>query len=248
MKFDKKYADGKVIVLDTETIGLKNRLVYNMGWCVKDADGNIFKRDYLVKEIIELPIYEERYYKKPYFIRKPSKDNFYESTEIKTFAEILDRFFKDNADGIVPAWAYNSPFDSDAILSTIEYLNIDLNAVELEYLRNLKDILPLAKKWFKDNDLVEELAGADGKVHYTVENVVRYFYKNDKYMEKHQALYDSEDEMFILSRVTNEPILLIPSNNFYNRWFNYIKLHEDFDSTEYDDDLTECDDSTEYAD
>lgn len=235
MRFDKKYADGKLIVLDTETIGLKNRLVYNMGWCVKDADGNIFKRDYLVKEIIELPIYEERYYKKPYFIRKPSKDNFYESTEIKTFAEILDRFFKDNADGIVPSWAYNSPFDSDAILTTIKYLNLDLNAKELEYLGKINDILPLTKKWFQDNDLVDELIGTDGKPHYTVETVVRYFYRNDKYIEKHQALYDSEDEMFILSKVKDGDFLLIPSNNFYYRWFNYISLNEDFYPTEYDD-------------
>lgn len=235
MRFDKKYADGKLIVLDTETIGLRNRLVYNMGWCVKDADGNVFKRDYLVKEIIELPIYENRYYKKPYFIRKPSKDNFYESTEIKTFAEILDRFFKDNADGIVPAWAYNSPFDSDAILTTIEYLNLDLNAKELEYFKHINDILPLTKAWFNDNDLVDNLIGADGKPHYTVENVVRFFYRNNNYVEKHQALYDSEDEMFILSKIVDNKTLLIPSNNFYYRWVSYILLNEISNPTEYDD-------------
>lgn len=222
MNFNPKNANERVIILDTETIGLNNCLVYNLGWCVYDADGTIFKRDYLVKEIIDLPIYENRYYKKEYFIRKPSKINFYEATEIKSFAQILDRFFKDNADGKVPAWAYNSPFDSQALLETIEYLNIDLNAVELDYIKNIKDILPLTKQWFIDNDKKEYLRSADGKIRYTVENVCRYFYKNPSYQERHQALYDSEDELYILKYITDGIPLFIPSMNFFYRWKEYI--------------------------
>lgn len=238
MNFNPKNADGRVIVLDTETIGLNNRLVYNLGWCVKDADGTIFKRDYLVKEIIELPIYENRYYKKEYFIRKPSKINFYEATEIKTFAEILERFFKDNADGKVACWAYNSPFDSGALLETIEYLNIDLNGDELDCIKNINDILPLTRQWFnkKENkEYLSALRNADGKVSYTVEKVCRVFYKNAFYQERHQALYDSEDEMAILTKITDGYLPIIASMNFFSRYSTYVANYLSYDKpTEID--------------
>lgn len=219
----KKIADGSVLVLDTETINLNCRLVYNFGWCLLKPDGSITKRSYLIREIIDLPIYENRVFKKPFDIRKPAKENYNESTEIKTFAEVLDVFYNDNADGMIKCYAYNSPFDSAALLYTIEYLNLDLNAMEIKIVEDIIDILPLTKEYFKDKKI--KPTRADGRPSYTVENVCRLLYNNKEYIEKHQAVFDSEEELYILKYVTDGKVPTIPSSNYYHRWH---KCLEDF--------------------
>ena len=43
----------KILVLDTETLGVADPRVYNLGWLVYDtADGKVISaRDYLIKEL-----------------------------------------------------------------------------------------------------------------------------------------------------------------------------------------------------
>jgi hypothetical protein len=56
--------DKIIIVLDTETLGIKNRQVYEIGYVVATADGKVLReRDYMIKQTYEnIELFNTAYY------------------------------------------------------------------------------------------------------------------------------------------------------------------------------------------
>lgn len=56
--------DKIIIVLDTETLGIKNRQVYEIGYVVATADGKVLReRDYMIKQTYEnVALFSTAYY------------------------------------------------------------------------------------------------------------------------------------------------------------------------------------------
>ena len=192
----------KVLVLDTETLGVADPRVYNLGWLVYDtADGKVLSaRDYLIKELYDnselmssayyankIPLYEEmladgkcRRIKWTYALRR------------------LKREMK-GVDGI---YAFNSRFDNRSIAITCEMLNTVNPTAD-----GITDIWKgMANPNITSTREYQEFCKAHGKMtkhkkprcRENAETLFAYLTKNPNYIEQHTALADCEIELAIL--------------------------------------------------
>jgi hypothetical protein len=192
----------KILVLDTETLGVADPRVYNLGWLVYDtADGKVISaRDYLIKELYDnselmntayyankIPLYEEmladgkcRRIKWGYALRRLAR-------EMK------------GVDGI---YAFNSRFDVRSIAKTCELLKSKNPTAD-----GISDIWKgLANPNITSTREYQEFCKANGKMtkHKTprcrenAETLFAYLTGNPNYIEQHTALADCEIELAIL--------------------------------------------------
>ena len=192
----------KILVLDTETLGVADPRVYNLGWLVYDtADGKVISaRDYLIKELYDnsdlmksayyankIPLYEEmladgkcRRIKWGYALRRLAR-------EMK------------GVDGI---YAFNSGFDVRSIAKTCELLKSKNPTAD-----GISDIWKgLANPNITSTREYKEFCKANGKMtkHKTprcrenAETLFAYLTGNPNYIEQHTALADCEIELAIL--------------------------------------------------
>ena len=196
-----------VLVLDTETIGVCDPTVYDLGYVIYDlADGKVLvARDYLTKEVYgqtermktayyanKLPLYEERladgYCKKvkwSYILRQLKRD--------------MNKY---KVDGL---WAYNSPFDKRAIAMTCKELKVNHNPTA----DGINDILKgLTNPHITESAAYQEFCRRNGyftkhkkpRVRATAEIVFRFLTQDEDYQEQHTALEDSKIEAVILRK------------------------------------------------
>ena len=192
----------KILVLDTETLGVADPRVYNLGWLVYDtADGKVISaRDYLIKELYDnselmnsayyankIPLYEEmladgkcRRIKWGYALRRLAR-------EMK------------GVDGI---YAFNSGFDVRSIAKTCELLKSKNPTAD-----GISDIWKgMANPIITSTREYQEFCKANGKMtkHKTprcrenAETLFAYLTGNPSYVEQHTALADCEIELAIL--------------------------------------------------
>jgi hypothetical protein len=192
----------KILVLDTETLGVADPRVYNLGWLVYDtADGKVISaRDYLIKELYDnselmntayyankIPLYEEmladgkcRRIKWGYALRRLAR-------EMK------------GVDGI---YAFNSRFDVRSIAKTCELLQSKNPTAD-----GISDIWKgLANPNITSTREYQEFCKANGKMtkHKTprcrenAETLFAYLTGNPNYIEQHTALADCKIELAIL--------------------------------------------------
>ena len=192
----------KILVLDTETLGVADPRVYNLGWLVYDtADGKVISaRDYLIKELYDnselmnsayyankIPLYEEmladgkcRRIKWGYALRRLAR-------EMK------------GVDGI---YAFNSGFDVRSIAKTCELLKSKNPTAD-----GISDIWKgMANPIITSTREYQEFCKANGKMtkHKTprcrenAETLFAYLTGNPNYIEQHTALADCEIELAIL--------------------------------------------------
>ena len=192
----------KILVLDTETLGVADPRVYNLGWLVYDtADGKVISaRDYLIKELYDnrelmnsayyankIPLYEEmladgkcRRIKWGYALRRLAR-------EMK------------GVDGI---YAFNSGFDVRSIAKTCELLKSKNPTAD-----GISDIWKgLANPNITSTRAYQEFCKTHGKMtkHKTprcrenAETLFAYLTGNPNYIEQHTALADCEIELAIL--------------------------------------------------
>lgn len=197
----------KLLVLDTETIGVCDPTVYDLGYVIVDStDGIVVERDYLTAEIYgqtermktayyanKLPIYEQRL-----------ADGYCKKVKWSYILRMLKRDMnKHKVDGI---YAYNSSFDTRAIAKTCKELNINHNPTA----DGIKDIWKgLTDPFITSTPEYQEFCRRNGymtkhkkpRVRATAEIVFRFLTGQTDYMEEHTALEDSKIESVILQRV-----------------------------------------------
>jgi len=195
----------RIIVLDTETLGVSDPSVYDLGYVIydSDTDGIIKARDYITSEIYDdnnkmksayyadkLPTYEKRL-----------SDGYCKKMKWAYILRILQRDI--NKYGVDRIYAYNSPFDTRAIAKTCEGLRVKTNPTA----DGIKDIWKgLADPHITQTEDYINFCKENGFMtkHKTprpqtkAETVYRYLTKQTDYIEEHTALEDSKIELAIL--------------------------------------------------
>lgn len=193
----------KILVLDTETLGLFDQRIYDLGYVIYDSETEkvVCERNYIIKQIFDnrdlmqtayynnkRPIYEQRladgYCKKVYW-----------GVALRILEKDLKRY---EPDGI---WAYNSRFDQNAFKETCEKLNSKINPVA----DGITDIMKVIDGITETEDY-QEFCRKNGfltkhkipQPQRKAETLYRYLNNQTDYIEEHTALADSRIELEIL--------------------------------------------------
>lgn len=195
-----------IIVLDTETCGgLSTPMVYDLGYVIADADGNIVKeRSYTIKQTYDnADLFATAYYKEKRPIYESRLKSGYSKRVYLGYA--LYMLSKDmekygvNADDL---YAYNSPFDMRAIKNSADTFESRLNPAQTisdiwkeyadKYITNQADYIDFCVK----NGFMTK--HKKPKPQAKAETLFRYLTGNADYEEEHTALEDSKIELEIL--------------------------------------------------
>ena len=194
----------RLLVLDTETLGVFDPSVYDLGYLIyDDADGIIKTRDYITSEIFD----DERKMKTAYYAdklpiyHKRLADGYCKKIKWAYALRMLKRDInKYKVDGI---YAYNSRFDTRAIAKTCEKLGIKSNPTA----DGIKDIWKgLTDPHITSTKEYKEFCRRNGfmtkhkkpRPQAKAETVFRYLTGQTDYTEEHTALEDSKIELEIL--------------------------------------------------
>lgn len=202
----KNIPDGKkVIVLDTETLGVFDSRIYDLGYVIGNlADGSIIKaRDYINSEVYDNEkLMQTAYYanKKPIYEERLA-DGYCKKTKWRYIIGMLSRDIKEyNIDGI---YAYNSRFDTRAIAVTCDKCGVKSNPTA----DGIADIWKgMTDPHITETEAYQEFCRVNGfmtkhrkpKCQAKAETVFRYLTGQTDYVEEHTALEDSKIEWAIL--------------------------------------------------
>lgn len=195
----------KILVLDTETLGVVNPLVYDLGYLIYDTQTEeiVVKRDYLIKQIYDNDNYMQTAY---YGWKKPLYEQMLADGKCKKvwWGIALDILRRDierfTADG-TEMYAYNSKFDRNAIAKSCLYNKSKQNPTEC----GIKDIMDLISP-ITQTEEYRQFCFENGFLtkHKTprpqqkAETLYRFLTGQTDFEEKHMALDDSEIELEIL--------------------------------------------------
>jgi len=195
----------KIIVLDTETLGVFDPSVYDLGYVIydSDVDGIVKARDYITSEIFDdeskmktayyankLPIYHQRL-----------ADGYCKKTKWSYILRMLKRDI--NKYGVDGIYAYNSRFDTRAIAKTCEKLGSKTNPTA----DGIKDIWKgLTDPHITETEEYKAFCRKHGfmtkhkkpRCQAKAETVFRFLTGQTDYIEEHTALEDSKIELAIL--------------------------------------------------
>lgn len=189
-----------IIILDTETLGVKDRRVYEIGYVVAKADGSVIKeRSYLIKQIYEnKELFQSAYYstKRPLYESKLADGltkSVYWGYAMKVLASDMARY------GVSELYAYNSAFDKSAI----ELTHQRLGAKTRPTADGIIDIMDFIGCITNTEDY-KNFCSCNGYLTKTkqcqtkAETLYRYLTNNVEFIEDHMALEDSRIELNIL--------------------------------------------------
>lgn len=201
------------MVLDTETCPIdrevegvqpENMLVYDIGYCIVDKKGNVYKTgSYIVSEIFFGEHYgklQSSYYanKIPMYMQDIAKG----SRVVKTWKQIsyiLKQTIEEYNISVVVA--HNARFDFGVLKATKEYLQeyAMLPYIEwwdtLKMARSVLGKMPTYRKFCKDNGYLTK----NGQLRYTAEIIYRYIKQEHDFEESHTGLEDTLIEKEILA-------------------------------------------------
>lgn len=201
------------MVLDTETCPIdrecegvtpENMLVYDIGYCVVDKKGNVYRTgSYIVSEI--------------FF------GEHYDKMQSSYYANKIPNYFKDIANGsrVVKTWkqisyilrqvleeynistvvAHNARFDFGVLSNTKKYLNEYSMLPYIEWYDSLKMAksvlgnMPTYKRFCQENNYLTK----NGQCRFTAEIIYRYIKQDDNFTESHTGLEDTLIEKEILA-------------------------------------------------
>lgn len=193
-----------IIVLDTETLGLTDRRVYEIGYVVATADGKILKeRDYMIKQIYDnQELFQSAYYsnKRELYEQKLADGkakSVYWGYAMKVLANDIERY------GVAKLYAYNSRFD----ISAIDCTNQKLGAKRKPTENGIIDIMNFIG-CITDTENYVRFCETNGymtnhkrpRPQKKAETLYRYLTNNIDFIEEHMALEDSQIELEILLR------------------------------------------------
>lgn len=200
----------KFLVLDTETIGVDDKGVFDIGYIICDKQGNKFiKRSYLVEEIfLDQKRMAKAYYfsKYPQYLKGLNDGEF----EIKKWADILKEMYQlIKQYDVKVVSAYNLAFD----LSALQYTNKDLRGKDFQLFDNIEKLCIWGmsaeticqQKTFRKQVLEKGILTASKKFLSTsAETVYKYISQEWDFEESHTGLKDVEIEVDILARAIRQ--------------------------------------------
>ena len=197
------------IILDTETAGtLKAPLVYDLGYIVVNNHNEIVKqRDYIITQIYDNPeLFATAYYAK----KRPLYEKRLASNYCKkvAFGYALMRLAKDIEKYNAVCYAYNSTFDTNALINTArQYDKLQYIPQDFRILDIMKFIEPIiSTKEYIEYCKAHNYLTKTGRVSTTAETLYRYTFEDSGFKEEHTALEDSRIEFDILSRIIREDL------------------------------------------
>lgn len=201
------------MVLDTETcpidrefegVDAKNMLAYDIGYCIVDKKGNVYRQgSYIISEIFFGEFYtklQSAYYANK--IPNYMKDIANGSRVVKTWNQIsyiLRQVI--NEYNITTVVAHNARFDYGVLKNTKEYLNEYSMLPYIEWYDSLKMArsvigkMPTYKRFCETNGFITKT----GQCQFTAEVVYRFITKDLEFKESHTGLEDTLIEKEILA-------------------------------------------------
>lgn len=192
------------IILDTETAhSLDFPLVYDLGYCITNENGEIIKtRSYVIKEVYDnKKLFKTAYYKDKRPLYEQRLKSGYSKKVYLAYA--LRQLTKDMEKYGIEKYAYNSEFDNKAISHTMKHFNkTKYNPIENGILDIMDLIAPITnteeyKKYCMDNGFTTK--HKKPRPRKTAETLYSYLTNNPDYKEEHTALEDSKIEAYILT-------------------------------------------------
>lgn len=198
----------KLLVLDTETLGIQNRLIYDLGYLIYDTETEtiLVKRDYIIKQVYDNNAYmQSAYYgwKKPLY-EKMLADGLCKKVYLGVALDILRKDIERyTADG-TKLFAYNSKFDKSAIADSCSKFNMKQNPTSDGIIDIMDYISPITqtedyKRFCMENGFMTK--HSTPRPQQKAETLFRYLSGQTDFVEKHMALNDSEIELEILLKV-----------------------------------------------
>ena len=201
------------MVLDTETcpidrdikeVSPDNMLVYDIGYCVVDKKGNVYREgSYIVSEIF-FGEYETKMQSSYYANKLPNyfKDIAKGERVVKTWSQIsfiLRKVIEEYNIKVVVA--HNAKFDFGTLCNTKKYLEEYPMLPYIEWWDSLKIARSVLgnMKTYKDFCINNGYVTANKKLRYTAEIIYRYINKNNDFKESHTAKEDTLIEKDILA-------------------------------------------------
>lgn len=201
------------MVLDTETcpidrdikeVNPDNMLVYDIGYCVVDKKGNVYREgSYIVSEIF-FGEYETKMQSSYYANKIPNyfKDIAKGERVVKTWSQIsfiLRKVIEEYNIKVVVA--HNAKFDFGTLCNTKKYLEEYPMLPYIEWWDSLKIARSVLEnmKTYKDFCINNGYVTKNKKLRYTAEIIYRYINKNNDFKESHTAKEDTLIEKDILA-------------------------------------------------
>lgn len=224
MKLDKRKK--MIAVFDTETIGVVEPLIYDLGITITDKKGCIYAQgNWIIKEIWEQKdLMNSAYYswKIPIY-EKMIKENLVQVVPWLQAKEEYNRLLKDYNVTVISA--YNLQFDIGAMKKTHSSLVKDKSLFLTKKIKETWDIWGLAVQTVLSQKSYKRIAEEKGwftpKGNYLTNAEVAYRYiTNDHYFEEsHTALHDTEIETKILAHCLKQNVKLPKGKGiFANPW------------------------------
>lgn len=190
------------LILDTETISLDKPFVYDLGYTIADADGNIVaKKSYVITQIWNnKELFATSYYaaKKPLYISR-LKSKYSKKVSWGNAMRYLANDIKKY--GVTEIFAYNSKFDTRALNFMCAWYKVvnGLGGIQIKDI--MKYIAPITetedyKNFCEINGYMT--AHKIPQCQKKAETLYRYLTKNVDFTEEHTGLEDSLIELEIL--------------------------------------------------
>ena len=191
-----------ILVLDTETLGLADPRVYNLGYVVYDTEAHakLVERDYVIKQIFDnAELMQTAYYadKKPLYVER-LEDGACKKLFWGSACRVLTHDMEHYQVGAI--LAYNSRFDYNAILKTCQRYYTKRNPTADGIADIMRVIATITEtKEYKDFCKAHGFLTRHKKprCQKKAETLYRYLTGNAEYKEEHTALADSRIELAI---------------------------------------------------
>jgi hypothetical protein len=190
------------LILDTETISLDKPFVYDLGYTIADADGNIIaKKSYVITQIWNnKELFATSYYaaKKPLYISR-LKSKYSKKVSWGNAMRYLANDIKKY--GVTEIFAYNSRFDTRALNFMCAWYKVVNGLGDFKINDIMKYIAPITetedyKNFCESNGYMT--AHKIPQCQKKAETLYRYLTKNVDFTEEHTGLEDSLIELEIL--------------------------------------------------
>lgn len=188
------------MIIDTETIGLGKRFIYDVGFMVLDESFEIveqhqflLKQVYDNKELFATAYYNEKKPKYSYLLRKGKAKKVYVGYATQFIKRIIKKY------NITKVYAYNASFDKGAFIFTTNFYKVINPFENLEFI----DIMKLAKVLHERLEYIEfatqnNFITPKGKIKRTAETTYCFLIKDKDFIEKHISIPDCVIELYIL--------------------------------------------------
>ena len=196
----------RIIVFDTETIGLVKCFAYNIGYVIYDTEEKVIldSQDFIIEQIWHnTPLFETAYYaeKRPLYVSAMKG----KKAKMIKFGYACRKMAKAIADfEVTCGYAFNSPFDEKVFQFNCDWYKVSnpLDTIPVYDIRGIVHNTIAFTKEYQDFCDKYSLYTENGNYSTTAESVYKYLFTPD-FEEAHTALADSEIEAEILNTLIN---------------------------------------------